>query len=97
MSSMAVKRRPFMVLFIFGNRKKSHGAMSGEYGGWGIVTVLFLGKNSRKIWNKFVLYTFVNFTTQCGESRHTDIGNFATLIHTKKKIHCVGDFYRTVR
>ena len=47
MSSMAVKRRPFKVLFIFRNRKKSHGAMSGEYGGWGIVTVLFLAKNSR--------------------------------------------------
>ena len=38
MSSMAVKQRPFKVLFIFGNRKKSHGAMSGEYGGWGIVS-----------------------------------------------------------
>ena len=45
MSSMAVKRRPFKVLFIF-NRKKSHEAMSGEYGGWGIFTVLFLAKNS---------------------------------------------------
>ena len=47
MSSMAVKRRPFKVLFIFENRKKSRGTMSGEYGGWGIVTVLFLAKNSR--------------------------------------------------
>ena len=47
MSSMVVKRRPFKVLFIFWNRKKSHGAMSGEYGGWGIVRVLFLAKNSR--------------------------------------------------
>ena len=47
MSSMAVKRRPFKVLYFFGNRKKSHGAMSGEYGGWGIVTVLFLAKNPR--------------------------------------------------
>ena len=37
MSPMAVKRRPFKVLFIFGNRKKSHRAVSGEYGGWGIV------------------------------------------------------------
>ena len=45
MSSMAVKRRPFKVLLIFGNRKKSHGAMSGEYGGWGIVTIFFLAKN----------------------------------------------------
>ena len=47
MSTMVVKRRPFKVLFIVGNRKKSHGAMSGEYGGWGIVTVLFLAKNSQ--------------------------------------------------
>ena len=36
-----------------------------------------------------MLYTIVNFTTQCGENRHTDIANFATLIHTKKLIHCV--------
>ena len=46
MSSMLVKRRPFKVLFSFGNRKTLHGAMSGEYGGWGIVTVLFSAKNS---------------------------------------------------
>ena len=38
MSTMAVERRPFKVLFIFGNRKRLHGAMSGEYGGWGIVS-----------------------------------------------------------
>lgn len=38
---------------MFGNRKKPHGAMSGEYGEWNIVTVLFLAKNSRlsnEIW-----------------------------------------------
>jgi len=40
MSSMLKKRRPFKVLFIFGN--KNHRAMSGEYKGWGIATVLFL-------------------------------------------------------
>ena len=39
-----------------------------------------------------MLYTIVNFTTQCGENRHTDIVNFATLIHTKKLIHCVAIF-----
>ena len=53
MSSMAVKGWPFKVLFIFGNRKKSHGAVFGEYGGWGIVTVLYLAKNwriSSKVW-----------------------------------------------
>ena len=47
MSSMAVKWQSFKVLFSFGNRKKSHRAMSGEYGGWRIVTVLLLAKNSR--------------------------------------------------
>ena len=37
----------FSAEYCLRNRKKSHGAMSGEYGGWGIVTVLFLAKNSR--------------------------------------------------
>jgi len=62
MSSMLVKRRPFKILFIFGNRKKSHGAMSGKYGGWGIVTVLFLAKNSwtsNEVWaGAFCCYAF---------------------------------------
>ena len=39
-----------------------------------------------------MLYTIVNFTTQCGENRHTDIANFGTLIHTQKCIHCVAIF-----
>ena len=39
-----------------------------------------------------MLYTIVNFTTQCGENRHTDIANLATLIHTKKLIHYVAIF-----
>ena len=38
-----------------------------------------------------MLYTIVNFTTQCGENRHTDIANFATLIH-KQLIHFVAIF-----
>jgi hypothetical protein len=44
MSSMFVKRRPFKVFFIFGNKKKTHGAISVEYGGWAMTTVLFLAK-----------------------------------------------------
>ena len=32
-----------------------------------------------------MLYTIVNFTTQRGENRHTDISNFATLIHTRRE------------
>jgi len=39
MSSTLVKRWSFRVLFIFGNRKKAHGTMSGEYGDWGIFVV----------------------------------------------------------
>jgi hypothetical protein len=34
-SSAVSNRRPFSFSFIFGNRKKSQGAKSGEYGGWG--------------------------------------------------------------
>ena len=49
MSSMAVKRWPFKVLLIFGNRKKSHGAMSGEYGGWGIVSDSW-ARSSTQVW-----------------------------------------------
>ena len=37
-------KSPFMDLFSFGNKKKSQGAKSGEYGG---MTVLFLAKKSR--------------------------------------------------
>ena len=43
-----------------------------------------------------MLYIIVNFTTQCGENRHTDIANFATLIHTQKINTLCGDFYHTV-
>ena len=39
-----------------------------------------------------MIYTIVNFTKQCGENRHTDIANFATLIHKKKLIYCVAIF-----
>ena len=39
-----------------------------------------------------MLYTIVNFTTQCGENSYTGIANFATLIHTKNLIHCVAIF-----
>lgn len=47
MSSMIVKIRTMKVLFIFINRKMSHGVVSGEYGGSDIITVLFLANNSR--------------------------------------------------
>jgi hypothetical protein len=42
MLSMPVKRRTFKVFLIFGN--KLHGAISGEYGGWGMTTVLFFAE-----------------------------------------------------
>ena len=41
-SLMVSNRRPFIFNFIFGNRKKSQGAKSGEYGGWGTTAILFL-------------------------------------------------------
>ena len=37
----------------------------------------------------------MNFNTQCGENRHTDIVTFATLIRTKKINTLCGDFYHT--
>ena len=39
-----------------------------------------------------MLYATVDFGTQCGENRHTDIANLATLIHTKKLIKCLAIF-----
>jgi len=33
---MVSNRRPFRFNFVLENRKKSQGAKSGEYGGWGI-------------------------------------------------------------
>jgi hypothetical protein len=35
-SSMVSNRSPFSFNFIFGNRKNSRGAKSGESGGWGV-------------------------------------------------------------
>jgi hypothetical protein len=65
MLSMLVKRRPFKDFFIFGNKKNSHGAISGEYGGWGMTTVLYLAKIIRKsivemqqFWNEFCCHSF---------------------------------------
>jgi hypothetical protein len=38
---MVSNRLPFSFSFIFGNRKKSQGAISGEYGGRGIRAIFF--------------------------------------------------------
>ncbi|UYV66892.1 hypothetical protein LAZ67_4003248 [Cordylochernes scorpioides] len=43
-SSSVAKRRPFMGLFSLGNKRKSQGGRSGEYGGCGFISVLFLAK-----------------------------------------------------
>ena len=70
-SSIVAKRRPFMGLFNLGNRKKSQGAKSGEYDGWGIIAVLFLGKKLRtrmtseqvkiqQFWNELRCHTLQN-------------------------------------
>ena len=40
-SSVVSNRRPFSFNFIFGNRKNSQGAKSGEFGGWGMTAILF--------------------------------------------------------
>jgi hypothetical protein len=40
-SLMVRNRRPFSLNFIFGNRKKSQGAKTGENGGWGMTAILF--------------------------------------------------------
>ena len=45
-SSIVEKRFSFIGFFSFGKRKKSAGAKSVEYGIWGIITILFLAKNS---------------------------------------------------
>ena len=45
-SSIVVRRFPFIAVFSFGKKKKSAGAKSGEYNGWRMITVLFLAKNS---------------------------------------------------
>jgi len=48
-ASIDSKRRPFSVDLSFGNRKKSDGARSGEYGGCGRTVVACLAKKSRKL------------------------------------------------
>jgi len=39
MSSIVAKRSPLSPSIRFGNSQKSHGAISGEYGGCGIVEI----------------------------------------------------------
>ena len=52
-SSILAKRFPFIGVFSFGQRKKSAGAKSSEYGGWGMIMVLFLVKNLRPSINEW--------------------------------------------
>jgi hypothetical protein len=42
---MVSSRRSYSFNFIFGNRKKSQGAKSGEYGGWGITAIWCFARN----------------------------------------------------
>ena len=46
-SSIVAERFSFFSVFSFVRKKKSAGAKSGEYGDWGMITVLFLAENSR--------------------------------------------------
>ena len=45
-SSMSSKCLPFNISFIFGNRKKSRGARSGEYAGYSNTVICLVAKNS---------------------------------------------------
>ena len=45
-SSIVANRFPFIAVFSFGERKKLTWTQSGEYGDWGMITILFLAKNS---------------------------------------------------
>ena len=47
-SSIVSKRCPRNGLLSLGNSQKSHGAISGEYGGCGTICVEFLAKWSRR-------------------------------------------------
>ena len=60
-----------------------------------ILSMTIISTLSTSILFCVVLYTTVDFTTQCVENRHTDIANFATLIHTKKMNTLWGNFYHT--
>ena len=44
---ISLKKYPFIFNFNFGNREKSHGAKSGEYGGWFNTQIWFRVKNWR--------------------------------------------------
>jgi hypothetical protein len=40
-----IKPAPVSLNYIFGKRKNSQGAKSGEYGGWGLADILFFARN----------------------------------------------------
>jgi hypothetical protein len=51
--SGGLSKRFFSFIFNLGNKAKSQGAKSGEYGGWGKITMLLLVTNSvvfRDVW-----------------------------------------------
>jgi hypothetical protein len=50
---MLVKLRPYKVSFIFRNKKKSHGGISGKYGGCGMPRFCFWPKNYERATTKF--------------------------------------------
>jgi hypothetical protein len=61
MSDAVSKCRPFSFIFNLGNKAKSQRAKSGEYGGWGTITMLLLVTNSL-------------FSGTCGRKRCPDEG-----------------------
>jgi hypothetical protein len=44
MSAVSENLWPFKAIFSFGNSQKSHGAKSGEYGGWSNFIIDFFGQ-----------------------------------------------------
>jgi hypothetical protein len=48
MSAMSENMWPFKAVFSFGNSQTSHGAKSGEYGGWSNFIIDVLAEDSRQ-------------------------------------------------
>jgi hypothetical protein len=58
MSAMSENLWPFRAVFSFWNNQKSHGAKSGEYGGWSNFVIDFLAKklpDSERVMSKGIV------------------------------------------
>ena len=57
---------------------------TGTLGVFATLVYVFPTLSTSILFCNLCVYTIVNFTTQCGENRHTDRVNFVTLMRTKK-------------